>query len=1026
MRHTIDQIHDIAIDKIIGKFVTLKKAGKDLQGLCPFHQEKTPSFHVSPSKGIYKCFGCGKGGDAITFIQEYQHLSFIDAVKMICMDHNLTFPDLSPDVRKKMQEVDNLVTVNDLAATFFQSNPHPYLSQRATEDTIKHFGLGYAPSTGNALYKFLRESGVKEDAILKSGLVKEGKNGLYDFFRDRVMFPVYNSSGRVIGFSGRSTEGENPKYLNTSESEAYKKGETLLGYYQARSEIKAQKCAILVEGNFDLTTMYEAGYGNVVAPCGTSLTNEQAAMIKRLTEDVIIIYDGDSAGRNATIKSAGILLQAGLGVFIYLLPEGEDPDSFFKGNKVDIYKLKLNFLLWYADELLHDTDYAPDKRYRAVKELAAIIALMEGEKQQVYIDAINKKHKLKQLSQEVGQLKVVEEEDQDFEFPEGVDPEFFRRYRFFPYKNQYYFRSKEQGFIPMCNFIMVPLFHVLSNNYSRRVYEIINIYGYRQVVEFDMQQMVSLSAFKQVVEGRGNFLFWGTEQQMGQIKVFLYEETKTCNEVSNLGWQKEGFWAWANGIIDNGKFEPVDENGLLKYGTNHYYLPAYSKINIEDKTLYSNERKFIYKDSPLTLKEWATLYTTAYGINGHIAIAFYLAALFRDIVFSTLGSFPILNLYGPRGTGKNEVAVSLLAMFGMPQNEYNIHSGTMAGFAEHLQIFRNSIAFIDEYKNNIDYSKVELLKSVYNAVGRTRMNMDKGKKKETTEVNQAVILAGQEMTTADNALFTRVIFLQFHESQFSPEQTAAHDQLKLMRSNGLAHITSQIINHREYFERTYRSTFKEVLYQFEEYLGKRIETRILNNYCSILAAFKVLKERLSFPFNYDKLQDLCAEACLDQIEMIGQSNDITVFFQILESLYDQQKVVDGWHFRVDFVDKIRTKHDDLNFRPKNVLRIQMGSMYELYAEQANRTKQPVLPKTTLMYYLENSEYFMGNELAIRFNRSDFSEQERQVVDKSKVTTAYSFDYDLLSENYKINLIHNLATDVDRRERNEPEFKNDPF
>ncbi len=345
--------------------------------------------------------------------------------------------------------------------------------------------------------------------------------------------------------------------------------------------------------------------------------------------------------------------------------------------------------------------------------------------------------------------------------PKDIDPNEFEKWGFYEENNSYHFRIKD-SIVKLSNFIMKPIFHIDSIIDPKRIYELVNEHGYRVVVNLDMNEMTSLQGFQRNVESKGNFMFWGQMGQFQKLKLKLYEETRTCTEIKNLGWQKEGFWAWANGMLNNeGDFIAIDEYGIVRLNDQDYFIPAFSKIYLKDKSIFLDERKFQYKKSEITLKTWQDLYLKVHGDNAMVGFAWYIASLFRDHILYLNDNFPLLNLFGQKGSGKNTLAYSLLSLFGKKQTEFNIHNGTKPGLAKHLEIFSNSVAFVDEYKNSLDFDKIETLKSIYNAIGRSRLNMDKGGKKEITEVNQAVIVAGQEMPTIDVALSSRMIFLQF-------------------------------------------------------------------------------------------------------------------------------------------------------------------------------------------------------------------------------------------------------------------------
>lgn len=342
--HEVREATDI-VDLVSG-YVTLKKSGRNFLGLCPFHTEKTPSLSVNPEKQIFHCFGCGAGGNIFTFIMSHEGISFPEAVKFLAQRAGIQI-DYEARDESEVKEQEALFYINELAAHFYQEsllspsgrNALNYLKSRGFDlEEIKDFGLGYAPSGWENLIKHAKNESVDLQLLLRAGLIlqKEG-GGYYDRFRDRLMFSIWNLSGRVVAFAGRklNDEEEGPKYINSPETTVYKKGKLLYGLYQNRGDIRRLDQAIFVEGYTDLISLVSNGIKNVVATSGTALTEDQARLVRRYTKNVVLMYDSDMAGATATLRGADVLIEHGLEVFIASLPKGHDPDSFVKekGNK---------------------------------------------------------------------------------------------------------------------------------------------------------------------------------------------------------------------------------------------------------------------------------------------------------------------------------------------------------------------------------------------------------------------------------------------------------------------------------------------------------------------------------------------------------------------------------------------------------------------------------------------------------------------------------------------------------------------
>ncbi len=336
---------------VIGSFLELKSSGSGRSvGLCPFHKEKTPSFSVSRDRQMFYCFGCQKGGDAITFLREYEGLTFMEALQKLADRGAVRLPALSERDNSDDYKRAKLIEFGKFAQKLFKQalskqgmgeRASAYLdSRQLSKETIEEFALGYAPESWSFLIDAALKAGFKNEIIEASGLAKRGsKGGLYDFFRDRLMVPIRDVSGNVVAFGGRDLSGESPaKYINSPENVIYKKGRVLYGLYQARDSMRREKSVILVEGYFDLLRCFDSGIKNVVATCGTALTKEQAALMRRYVSEVVLVFDGDPAGVRAAVRGVTILMKAGLAVKAIVLPKNQDPDDYVRDSGKDAFK----------------------------------------------------------------------------------------------------------------------------------------------------------------------------------------------------------------------------------------------------------------------------------------------------------------------------------------------------------------------------------------------------------------------------------------------------------------------------------------------------------------------------------------------------------------------------------------------------------------------------------------------------------------------------------------------------------------
>ncbi len=400
-RSTIEHIMDTAkVEEVVGDFVALRKRGVNMIGLCPFHNEKTPSFTVSPAKNLWKCFGCGKGGKPVHFIMEHEQLNYYDALRWLAKKYNIEIKEreLSNEEKEKESLRESLFVINQYAQHFFTHTLHNseegksiglnYFRHRGLRDeTIEKFGLGYAPERRDSFAATATAAGYNPDLITQTGVCYKSDDGkLKDRFWGRCIFPVHTISGKVVAFGGRILQN-NPKaakYVNSPESEIYHKSDHLYGLYFAKQAIMQKDRCILVEGYLDVISMYQAGIRNVVASSGTSLTTGQIRLIHRFTNNVTLLYDGDKAGIKASLRGTDMLLEEGMNINVVLLPDGEDPDSYAQSHSTEeveeyINRNKVDFIRFKTNLLLDEVGEDPVARANLVGDIVKSIAVIPSD-----------------------------------------------------------------------------------------------------------------------------------------------------------------------------------------------------------------------------------------------------------------------------------------------------------------------------------------------------------------------------------------------------------------------------------------------------------------------------------------------------------------------------------------------------------------------------------------------------------------------------------------------------------------------
>lgn len=395
---TIQRINDEArVEDVVGEFVALKKRGANMLGLCPFHNEKTPSFNVNPARNIYKCFGCGKAGGPIQFLIDYQQLTYPDALRYLAKKYSIEIEEefQNEEDKKKEQEKHNLTESIYIASSYAQKFFSNYMQNTDEgkiglayfkergflKTTIEKFQLGFAPDERDAFTQHALKNGYNLDVLKKAGLTSSKENSTNDFFRNRVMFPIHNMTGKVVGFGGRIMvkDEKAPKYVNTPESEVYQKSKILYGAFFAKNEIRKKDECLLVEGYTDVISLHQSGIENAVASSGTALTQEQIRLVKRITPNITMLYDGDAAGIKAALRGTDLILEEGMNVRIVILPDSEDPDSYVKKvgsenfllyvkqNKKDLILFKTSL---FASEAKND----PIKKSELIRDIIDSVA----------------------------------------------------------------------------------------------------------------------------------------------------------------------------------------------------------------------------------------------------------------------------------------------------------------------------------------------------------------------------------------------------------------------------------------------------------------------------------------------------------------------------------------------------------------------------------------------------------------------------------------------------------------------------
>lgn len=1025
--------------------ITLTKKGANYVACCPFHSEDTPSFVVSPRRNTFKCFGCGKGGDAITFLREHKGYTFEQAVKELAKRYDIEIEEQeeTPEQTKNRIIKESMLSACKMAMEFYAAcindgsdaakAAYKYAEDRWGADIIKDRCLGYAPG-GSALIKYLKDHGHNTKYFIDAGLVKERKDGsLCDALFNRLVIPIRDRLGRYIGYTARAFGDAQPKYINSPTSTIYHKGSTLFGIDTAAREAAKKEVVYAVEGAPDLLRMLAIGVDNAVAPLGTAWTDDQFKLVHRLGARICFIPDIDKpnssgsygAGIDAVIKNGKNAIKFGLTVTVKEITPPEagkkaDPDTYITSRKILDSIEEQDFIAWLAAKRVESASNATDKA-EIINELAPLLASVPDKvKEKLYTKQLSKIINVPQtiLSSSVNETRCKQQQGRVTE-SRLLDQALYKKYGFFERNNCYFSLATDGDDKQWSNFIMEPLFHIRDQANPKRLYRITNENGQKEIIELKQKELISLSDFKCRTEGVGNFIWEGSEKDLNKLKRVLYERTESAKEITQLGWNRDGFYAFGNGILYNATWYPTDELGIVRLPElGNYYLPGASAIYKGDFDLFQFERKFVHLGmAEFSLHDYTSALINVFGDNAKIGIAYLLATLFKDVVTSLTKNFPILNLFGPKGSGKSELGHSLMSFFIIKNAPGNITNATDAALADTISQASNALVHLDEYKNTIELTRREFLKGLYDGVGRTRMNMDRDKKREMTRVDCGVCLSGQEMPTIDIALFSRLLFCRFDRTEFNVQEKKAFSELVEMRDKGCSHLTLEILKHRKKFEADFSGNYKSVMDDFYSALsGEVIEDRIYRNWVTVLASLRTLEGVLELPFGYAEMLRICAKSASMQNAETRTNNEIGVFWSTVDYLHQSGDIFYDSDYRIKYMRTFKGKgmSEDIVFaEARPVLMLCTKRVFMLFKQNAKNVGDAKVSLDSLRYYLENSKEYLGTKNAVRFknisNRADAtvvtktSAGTKEVVATSRTDWALCFDYKMIAENFGINL-----------------------
>lgn len=1062
-------IEDVARDEGIS---FTKEHDKKKWACCPFHKEKTASFYVDTATNCWRCFGqCRSGGNVISLYRKLKNgLPFPIACKELAKKYlNEDIEDdykPSKEDEEKQKEQEAMRIVLTYAQSYFEEcmsnvNPSSDIARKAVQkrwgtEAIGTFGIGYAPRDG--FIEWAQRKQLDLDILEQVGLIGVGERGKFAMLRDRYTIPIYDKMSRVIGFTARTlSEREDIcKYLNLKNSPIYHKNTSVFGINFAQKEARLKDKFYLVEGAPDVIRLQSIGILNTVASLGGSWTENQLKQLYKLSHKVTFIPDADTlkpgnefpAGTANVFANGRAALQAGFTVNVREIPvdyppaKKEDPDSWI----VDIGHFQMmkeeEFIFWYCRRrywpAFEDIDeFTTEDRLQAIADICGLLMLIKDEDlrssyQTSLISTYKHSREWKDTLKRAKEAELSEKQERE----RKGDIKMLREFGFTEHDNCYWGTNKEGDEIQWSNFKMKPLFHIRDDFNPVRLFEIKNNSDEpSRLIELNMDEITSSSSLRKRLFGIGDYIWMARDEQLIKLLGYLGRVTETADPIKQLGWQREGFYAFCNGASEDGTWIPIDDMGILRLQAGKYYLPAMSKLNKDSRELYVSEKKFRHEklvDNPISQADFFAKVVQVFGDNAKVGLCFYVATLFRDIVISKSRSFPLLNAFGPKGCGKTEFAATLMNFFYKYETKYeplSINNASIPALSDYVGGVSDALVHIDEYKNSIIQNKVEWLKDLWNGVGRTKMNMDKDKKLVQAKVDSGIILTGQEMPTADIALFSRLIYLTFDKGEHTREEKQNFEELERYRQIGATHITLQLLKHREQFKSCFGNAWKQASNDLESRLeNESILDRIMTNWKVPVAAYLAIRDYIEFPFRYEELLDVVVRGIKTQNSMCNTTDEVAGFWNIVNAAVQMGELKKDQDFKIKTVGCLTT--NKMKFEnwvmPKSILMIRKDITMAVYRKLGRQMDESLLPKESLLHYLQIGADFLGStknpERFIKFNPGGVPETVEKldaggvVVGRQKLyykDRPLCFDYTMVSNRYGINL--DTETDSDSKD-----------
>ena len=974
---TIQKVRELDIFDVVVKYVDLKKSSNLFKGCCPFHDEKSPSFVVNPQKNIYKCFGCGKGGDAISFVMQYQKLEFIHAVELLAKDHNIFIEheQLTEEQIQKEEAKKTLFDATAFAQKYFTKKLQnsdeaiTYLSTRGiTNAEIEEWQIGFA-SDANFVKNHAEETGQIE-LYQKASLISSNARNTahFDFFKNRIIIPICDNQNRVLSFSGRSLGEDLPKYLNGRETDIFSKSKLLFGVNKYKRPYKNCNYSVLIEGYFDVISLHKVGCTNSLASNGTALSKEQAKIIKKYGDEVVIFYDNDKneTGLKSCLQNIDTLHQEGLVVKVYTSPIGKDADDLCRllfaidpNNSVAemLYKVAIDAVEFKANYLLVSAK-TPAEISEAKNAVSEMLYKIKNETlKNEYQKFVAKKFKIKETELK-SILKTIEESElkaakakaskelviKEEDYPDWFDLEHRKHFNKFQFTELvqfgdtgYYFPDTTWAPKHYTNFVLQPLYMIKSYQNPRRMCEVfgfnkLNDRMISEVIDFDEKQLLKKDQFESRLAQQSPFITFEGYSNTNHKRLInkLLFQFKDCYELNTLGEQPEQFWAFSNVCFEfptkekpKGIEREYNDFGVVEIGDTNFLSEAKNKrvgqLRMDNNNPFENDLYFIYKKSPINFSQWSKLMSDVYTPEKAVfAIAFAISTVFRSVILN-FTKLPHLHCYGEKGSGKSEFGESILHLFfsgkdseGKLYKPFNLTGGgTPYSFHNRMERFRAVPQILNEYDDtNILPEFFDAIKAAYDGEGRERGMGIKGKT-ETMKRNATLILLGQKIGNRDdNSVLTRSVILEFLKKEFTDSERQLFSELEKIKMEGLSSLIIELLSHRIHFKTRFAELFLKTVSELQKKVGEvyqKVETRIIKSLAAWQISFLVMAEIMPMPATAMQMKQLVFNKAIEMHAHLQSTDGLSEFWKIVEFLLDRNEIEEEWDFKIRAVPNVKIR-----------------------------------------------------------------------------------------------------------------------